>query len=516
MRRFAIFVWVGILLLSAGSLCAAPNRIDELVLAKQAETGFPPSERCSDEVFLRRAYLDVIGTLPTVAEVREFLEAAGNDKRARLIDELLERDEFAVYLALKWCDRLRVKSEFPSNLWPNAVQAYHHWIVCAFRNNMPYDQFARELLTTSGSNFRDAPVNFYRPFQERTPRNILKDVALVFMGVRLENAGFSEEDLRGMEAFFAKIAYKNTAEWKEEIVYFDPALTFTNVQTGALILPALPGENPVELSAFDDPRIAFADWLTAPDNPWFSKAIVNRIWFQLLGRGLIHEVDDIRPDNPAWSPELLAWLEKELVGSGYDLKHIYRLILNSDTYQRSSIPTPENAADDAGFSHYRVRRMDAEVLIDAVCQITGTFEGYSSAIPEPFTFIPKTQRSIMLADGSISSSFLEMFGRPGRDTSYESERNNEVSVFQSMHMLNSSHFQDKIMKSPLLKQLLRRERNDAARVNELYLHILSRYPTKEEKRALSDYVRTSGLSSDDVAYDLAWCLINGKEFILRH
>ncbi|MBI9020931.1 MAG: DUF1553 domain-containing protein, partial [Verrucomicrobia bacterium] len=154
--------------------------------------------------------------------------------------------------------------------------------------------------------------------------------------------------------------------------------------------------------------------------------------------------------------------------------------------------------------------------IDAVCQITGTFEGYSSAIPEPFTFIPKTQRSIMLADGSISSSFLEMFGRPGRDTSYESERNNEVSVFQSMHMLNSSHFQDKIMKSPLLKQLLRRERNDAARVNELYLHILSRYPTKEEKRALSDYVRTSGLSSDDVAYDLAWCLINGKEFILRH
>jgi len=494
----------------------AESRIDELVLARQLETGFPPSVRCSDEVFLRRAYIDVIGTLPTVGEAREFFKTSGRIKRERLIDELLERDEFAVYLGLKWCDLLRVKAEFPSNLWPNAVQAYHRWVVDAFRSNMPYDQFARALLITSGSNFRDPPVNFYRPFQKRTPKNITETVALVFMGLRLENAGWSEEKLLGMEAFFAKVAYKKTAEWKEEIIYFDPTMKLIHPERGEPVVPVPPGGEPLKLSELDDPRLAFADWLIAPDNPWFAKAIVNRIWYQLMGRGIVHEVDDIRSGNPPWSPELLAFLEKELVGSGYNLKHIYRIILNSDTYQRSSAPTPENEGDEAGFSHYRVRRMDAEVLMDALCQITGTFEEYSSAIPEPFTFIPKKQRSIMLADGSIKSPFLEMFGRPGRDTSYESERNKEVSVFQALHMLNSSHIQDKIMKSPLLKQLLRSKRSPGQRVDELYLHILSRFPTGEEKEMVTEYLEQSGLNADEVAFDLAWSLINSKEFIVRH
>lgn len=293
-------------------------------------------------------------------------------------------------------------------------------------------------------------------------------------------------------------------------------MTCTNPATGEPVVPAPPGGEPLQLGAFDDPRVAFADWLTAPDNPWFARAIVNRIWHQLLGRGLIHEVDDIRPDNPPWSPDVLAYLEQELVSHNYDLKHLYRIILNSDTYQRSAVPTPGNAADETGFSHYRVRRMDAEVLIDAVCQVTGTGEEYTSAIPEPFTYIPKNQRSIMLADGSIKSPFLEMFGRPGRDTSYVSERNNDVSVFQAMHMLNSSHFQDKIKNSPLLKQLVKNVRDPAGRTVELYLHILSRFPTAEEKDAVDAYLKDSGLSADDVAYDLAWVLINSKEFILRH
>jgi len=492
------------------------SRIDELVFAKQADSGFPPSERCSDEVFLRRAYVDVTGTIPTAFEARSFLEAPDSAKRATLIDYLLERDEFAVYRALKWCDLLRVKSEFPSNLWPNAVQAYHRWVVDAFRRNMPYDQFARALLTTSGSNFRDAPVNFYRPFQQRTPRNILETVALIFMGVRLENSGWTEDQQLGMDAFFAKVAYKKTSEWKEEIVYFDPTLEFLDPETKQPILPTPLGEEPLQLGAFDDPRIAFADWLTAPDNPWFAKAIVNRIWYHLLGRGIVHEVDDMHSGNPAWSPELLSYLETELIQSGYDLKHIYRLILNSATYQLSAVPTDENCGDESGFSHYRLRRMDAEVLIDAVCQVTGTSEEYSSAIPEPFTFIPTNQRSIMLADGSIKSSFLEMFGRPGRNTSYESERNNDVSVYQSMHMLNSSHFQDKIMESPVLKKILSENRGYSQRMEEIYLHILSRFPTDQEKKTMSTYLRESGLRVSDIPYDLAWCLINSKEFILRH
>ncbi len=514
--KVLVFGLVALALTCAGAKTYPQNVVDGHASAQIQKDGFQPSELCSDEVFVRRVYLDVIGTLPTVGEARAFLERPGRSKRTRLIDELIARDEFALYLGLKWCDLLRVKAEFPSNLWPNAVQAYHRWVVDAFRNNMPYDQFARALLTTSGSNFRDPPVNFYRPFQKRTPRNLFETAALIFMGMRLEKAEFSEEELLGMDAFFAKVAYKKTAEWKEEIVYFDPTLKFLHPVTQEPVSPTPLNGKPVKLGDLDDPRIAFADWLTAPDNPWFSKVIVNRIWHQLLGRGIIHEVDDIRPDNPPWSPELLAFLEKELIVSGYDLKHIYRIILNSDTYQRSSVPTPENAADEAGFSHYRMRRMDAEVLIDALCQITGTFEEYSSAIPEPFTYIPKKQRSIALADGSIKSPFLEMFGRPGRDTSYESDRNSDVSVFQSLHMLNSSHIQDKIMNSPLLKELLRTERNSARRLEELYLHILSRFPTDEEKKTISEYQKTSGLNADQVAYDLAWSLINSKEFMLRH
>jgi hypothetical protein len=517
MKRLAtVVLFFGISALSFAAETVVPqNRIDQIVFSRQAEAGFPPSELCSDAVFIRRLYLDVIGTLPTAKEVREFLASKIPDKRRLLIDYVLERNEFADYWALKWCDLLRVKSEFPSNLWPNAVQAYHYWILSALRQNMPYDQFVRALLTTSGSNFRDPPVNFYRPFQDRTPRNILDTTALVFMGVRLANSGWSEEQMLGMDAFFAKVSYKKTDEWKEEIVYSDSDKQMLHPVTKTPVVPVLPGGKAVKLDTNDDPRVAFADWLTAPDNPWFSKAIVNRIWFWLMGRGIVHEADDIRPDNPPWSPELLAYLEKELVEGKYDLKHIYRLILNSATYQLSSIPTPGNSADQAGFSHYRVRRLDAEVLIDAICQITGTGEEYSSAIPEPFTFIPSGQRTILLADGSIKSPFLEMFGRPGRDSSLESDRNNGVSVFQTLHILNSSHIQKKIMKGPGLRKLLATSPSPAERVNLLYLTILSRTPTPAEQKIALDYIASSG-QVDDGSYDLAWALINTSEFSLKH
>ncbi len=515
-RLRRVFLLFAVFVLSCGAeQIPATNRIDTLVLARQAETGFPPSEPCSDAVFVRRAYIDVIGTLPTADEVRRFLSNRSPTKRAKLIDELLERPEFADYWSLKWCDLLRVKSEFPSNLWPNAVQAYQYWVRDTLRHNMPYDQFVRALLTASGSNFRDAPVNFYRPFQERTPRKIFDTVALVFMGVRLDNSGWSDEQMLGMDAFFAKVAYKKTAEWKEEIVYSDPEKQLLHPVTKAPVLPTPPGKSPLTLEKSADPRVAFADWLTAPDNPWFSKAIVNRIWFWLMGRGIIHEADDIRPDNPPWSPALLAYLQTELVENKYDLKHIYRLILNSDTYQLSSLPTPENAGDEAGFSHYRVRRLDAEVLIDAICRITGTGEEYSSAIPEPFTFIPSSQRTIVLADGSIKSSFLEMFGRPGRDNSLESDRNNNVSVFQTLHMLNSSHIQKKIMDGPRLRKLMTDSPGSTERINQLYLEILSRLPTPQEQKIASDYI-AAARSGTAGFYDLAWALLNTNEFILRH
>ncbi|MCX6998529.1 MAG: DUF1549 and DUF1553 domain-containing protein [Kiritimatiellaeota bacterium] len=429
------------------------NRIDELVLARLKEQGVPPSELCDDAVFVRRVFLDALGTLPTPAEVRGFLADHSPDKRARLIDRLLARSEFAEYWGLKWGDLLRVKAEFPSNLWPNAVQAYDRWIRDSLRSNKPYDRFARELLTATGSNFRDPPSNFYRAFQERTPRQIAENVALVFMGLRLADSGLTEDQLLGFSAFFAKVGYKNTDEWKEEIVFFKPDGQVLNPITKQPVAPTPLGGPPLLLPLERDPRVAFADWLTAPGNSWFARSMANRIWFWLLGRGIVHEPDDMRTSNPPWSPALLTYLAQELADHHYDLQHIYRLILNSRTYQLSSRPNRWNAADAQGFSHYRLRRLDAEPLLDAINQITGTGEKYSSMIPEPFTFLPNDQRAIALADGSIELPFLELFGRPPRNTSFESERNAAPSVFQAQHLLNASHIQKKIEQSPVLRQL---------------------------------------------------------------
>jgi hypothetical protein len=486
----------------------ANNRIDTLVLKTFRSKGIEPANLCSDAVFIRRVYLDVIGTLPEPQDVREFLKDRNPRKRAELIHELLKRDEFADYWSLKWCDLLRVKAEFPINLWPNAVQAYHHWILDAIRHDMPYDQFARELLTSSGSNFRVPQLNFYRAIQGREPSAIAGAVALTFMGVRLEN--WPKERRSGMEAFFSRVAYKQTAEWKEEIVYLDPAQTKP-------LEAVFPDGAGVQIPPERDPREVFADWLIAPDNPWFARNIVNRIWAWLLGRGIINEPDDIRPDNPAVHPELLAYLENELVKTDYDLKHIFSLILNSSTYQQSSILRSENPEAEALFACYPVRRLQAEVLIDALCWISGTKESYSSPIPEPFTFIPEENRSIDLADGSITSQFLEMFGRPPRDTGLESERNNQPTDEQRLHLLNSSHIQDKIERSTRLNGLIRTAKgNRRTLANLIYLNILSRYPTQNELETVQKYFETKGINIRQATNDLAWALINTKEFLYRH
>jgi Protein of unknown function (DUF1553)/Protein of unknown function (DUF1549) len=392
---------------------APQGKIDQLVFDRLKRLDIQPAYPCSDAVFLRRVYLDVIGTLPTAQEAGAFLQDQTPNRRGALIDRLLERDEFADYWAMKWSDLLRVKAEFPINLWPNAAQAYFHWIRAAIRENKPYDQFVRELLTASGSNFRNAPVNFYRAMQSKDPSGIAQTVALTFMGTRAEN--WPKPRLAGMAGFFTQVAYKETGEWKEEIVFYKPA--------SASAAAIFPDGTPAKLVAGRDPREAFADWLITPNNPWFTRNIANRVWSWLLGRGIIHEADDIRDDNPPANPELLAYLEQELSGSKYDLKHLYRLILNSQTYQLSSIPRSESPAAAANFAQYPIRRLDAEVLADAICDTTGTTESYTSAIPEPFTFIPEGQRSISLPDGSISSAFLELFGRPPRDSGLEAERN---------------------------------------------------------------------------------------------
>jgi len=587
--------------------------IDKIVLARLKQLGIRPARLCSDEVFVRRAYLDVIGTLPTAEEARQFLDDPDPRKREALIDRLLKREEFADYWGMKWCDLLRVKAEFPINLWPNAAQAYSRWIRTALRDNMPYDQFARELLTANGSNFRVPQVNFYRAVQSKDPTTIAQSVALTFMGVRAEK--WPKDRLDGMAVFFSRISYKPTGEWKEEIVAFDPekllapapapALPGAVSAAGAAAVPTTPaptspsapstspqGSSPgasslspsslptrsgtgspagksasdspvpatareligvfpdgtsVRIPADQDPRVVFANWLIHPKNPWFARKLVNRIWAWVMGRGIIHEPDDIRPDNPPSNPELLAYLEKELVNSGYDMKHIYRLILTSKAYQLSCIPRSDKQEAAAQFAFYPVRRLEAEVLIDALNQITGTSEQYTSMIPEPFTYIPLGYRATALPDGSITSPFLEQFGRPPRDSGLEAERSNRITADQRLHLLNSSHIQRKLQQSPKLQAIfqsagatargkslpasgrkiaggrkpgaLRGETADARApgeiLTELYLTILSRRPTVAEMLTVGQYIQSAS-SQREAALDVAWALINSSEFLYRH
>lgn len=487
---------------------APAGRIDELNFARLARLGLKPAPLCSDAVFVRRAYLDVIGTLPTAIEARDFLRDRSPAKRAALIDRLLGRPEFADYWAMKWSDLLRVKAEFPINLWPNATQAYYRWIHTAVRDNLPYDRFARELLTANGSNFRVGPVNFYRAVQSREPAALARTVALTFLGTRAEK--WPAERLAACAPFFARLAYKGTGEWKEEIVFFDPARPLP----AGLAAPAFPDGTPAVLPPDRDPREVFADWLIRPDNPWFNRAIANRVWSWLLGRGLVHEADDLRPDNPPVDAALLDHLAAELVAARYDLRQLFRLILNSRTYQLSSLTTADPVAE-ANFAGYAPRRLEAEVLIDAINQITGTTEKYSSATPEPFTFIPEDQRSITLPDGSITSSFLENFGRPARDTGLEAERNNRLTASQRLHLLNSTHIQRKLEQGPKLQALLRQADEPGGAIDALYLTFLSRPPTEDERvEALAYFLEHKDQRA--AGHDVAWALLNSAEFLLRH
>jgi hypothetical protein len=518
------------------------NAIDKTVFATLASLGIKPV-LCSDAVFVRRAYLDVTGTLPTAAEARAFIEDSKTEnKRAALIDRLLNRPEHTDYWAMRWSDILRIKAEFPVNLWPNAAQAYHRWVKASLMQNRPYDRFARELITASGSNFRVPPVNFFRAMQDRSPEGIASAVALTLMGSRIDH--WPEDRRAGMAAFFSQLGYKPTSEWKEEIVFWDPlksagapgstapgqdavakSVAATNAIPQGLEKP-LPPPRPLEAVFPDgtrtrvppgrDPRDAFADWLIRPGNPWFAKAAVNRTWAWIMGRGIIHEPDDIRDDNPPGNPELLALLEKELVASTYDLKHVARLILTSTTYQLSSVTRSDAAKARANFASYPLRRLEAEVLIDAVNRITGTTDLLTSAVPEPFTYIPKTMPAVGVADGSITSSFLTLFGRSARGTGMQSERVSELASAQWLHILNSGHVQDKLQRGPKLAALLASAKKQEETVEKLYLTILSRFPTQEEMKAAVQYAQSGVVKGRDVGIDLAWSLINSQEFLLRH
>ncbi len=536
---------------------AKANRIDELQLQNLRMKGISPAKICSDGVFIRRASLDLCGTLPGYDDVKKFLSDESPGKRAELIERLLDSEEFAHYWALRWGDILRIKSEFPVNLWPNAVHAYSFWLWDSIRRNKPYDQFARELICSSGSNFRDAPVNFYRSTQDRTPDGLAKIAVLAFLCSRLET--WNSFERKEIGKLFSKVSYKKTDEWKEEIVMVAP-------EPFEAFKANMPDGSVVEVPGDGDPREAFAGWLLGPGRKWFAQAAVNRAWFWLFGRGIVHEPDDFRLErktgilgsvtlgmlgplengnlgNPPVNPLLLDYLADEFINSGYDFKALLRLIANSSTYQQSCEPAGELALAEKYFAVYKIRRLDAEIIADIIARFSGTKPKYVSVIPEPFTFVPGEYPTIALNDGSISSSLLETFGRSARDSGLLLERNNSPSYSQRLYMLNSSDIHKGVCGSVLARDVVRQFKSKPGEiVRNIYVLFLSRYPTMDEMRTVSENFRSAmsaldALSKEDGKKNgngnekrkaetmkkageslrqLIWALVNTEEFIYKH
>ena len=484
------------------------TELDRHVAADHRRLGVHLARPCTDAVFFRRVHLDLVGAIPDPGEAAAFLADRDPDKRARLIDRLLRDDRSAGWFALRWCDVLRVKSEFPINLWPNAVQAYHRWVRDALARNVPYDVFARELLTSSGSNFRVPAVNFLRAVQSREPEALGAAAALTFMGQRTEL--WPAERRSDLAAFFSRVATKRTKEWKEEVVHLDPG-AWEPLST------RLPDGREVTVPAWEDPRRAFADWLITPDNPWFARCAVNRLWAWLFGRGIVDPPDDLRETNPPILPRTLDHLAAELVASGWDTRHVLRIIVSSRTYQQSPLPAGDVERHERAFACYPVRRIEAEVLMDALSWLAGEGEGYSSPVPEPYTFVPEENRTVELADGSITSPFLELFGRPSRDTGLFAERSAEPSDDQRLFLLNSSDVLGRLERSPHLREVLRAVGTDVPRIVEgVYLTLLARPPTDGEAAAARAHFVAGGRPLREAVMDLAWALLNSKEFLYRH
>ena len=450
------------------------------------------SNQCRDDLFLRRAYLTVTGALPTPEECVKFIDDSAPNKREALIDELLESELGIRYMQMHWGDILRIKSEFPSNLWPNGVQAYNRWVYEQLMNNVPYDKFVRGLLLSEGSNFRAPAANFYRGFQKRTPENIYANINLLFLGNRncTDNGHLC----------FSQIKYKSTKEWKEEIIYLD-------IHKGAPHQQVILSDNTrLKLSTNTDWRETYVDWLTSPKNRRFAEVMVNRMWYWVFGKGIVQEPDDWREDNKPSNPELLNRLTDNFIKNKFNIRALMKEILLSQEFNAKTAPE----------GSYVPQRLPAEVIIDAIASTTGIWDTYTSRVPEPFTVYPPKTRATHLGDATVSSSELELFGKVSRDVSLESQRNNAITSRQLLYLMNSSVLEQNIRKSPVLKKICEQSYEISHIANSLSLLILSRRATAEEIEMYKAHMRDNRLSTSEFSYDLMWMLLNSNEFLYNH
>ena len=498
--------------------------IDEIVVDKLRRLNIPPSGTCTDSEFLRRACLDTLGVLPTIDEAKEFLADASVDKRARLIDRLLGRPEYVDYWSYKWSDLLLVSTK---KLKGPAVWAFSSWVRQAVEKNKPWDQFAREIVTASGSTIDNGAANYFVLHKDAKLLN--EATTLTFLGLSIGCAQCHDhplerwtlDDYYGMANLFSRVRSKDGTIDGESIVF--------PVSTGDIKHPtriAPPLARPLDGVALEpsdthDRREHLAQWLTAPANPYFAKALANRVWANYLGRGLVEMVDDLRATNPSSNEVLLAALADDFIKHKYDVKQLIRTIMNSAAYQRSPQATPENGADDRFYSHYLVKRMSAEVMLDALSQVTGA--------PSEFPDYPKGLRALQLPDSNIVSYFLNAFGRPVREFTCECERNAEPSITQTLHLANGKTLNDKLkLPENVIKRWLDEKISDVDVIDRIYLSTLSRYPSATEKERLvaalaeaesvaagADAAAQSAARRDALE-DILWAVLTSKEFLFVH
>lgn len=490
----------------------AKNYIDELMLRKWKKLGIAPSYRSEDAVFIRRAYLDAIGTIPTPEEVTAFLDDRAPDKRERLIDRILERPEYAEYWSCLWGDLLRNKREGEEQ--KRGTFAFAAWIRNCFAENMPYDQFVREILTAQGEVGDNPPVNWYR--HVRNQIHLVNDTSQLFLGTRVSCANchhhpyekLSQDDYWAFAAFFQRVGKKQGDVPADQAVFVQKSGETTQPRSGKKMKPKGLNGPEYDYVAGEDPRKLLVDWLTTAENPYFSKAIANRMFASLMGVGLVNAVDDMRVTNPPSNPELLDALAKDLSSHHFDLKALVRSIMKSETYGLSSEPTNYNATDRQNFARYHTKRLSAEVLLDAVSSVTGS--------KEKFPGLPLGTRAIELPDQAVGSYFLTAFGRSGRETACECERSYAPNLAQILHLMNSPEIQGKIAGDKgTVAQLIAAKKSNEEVVEALYLRGFSRKPTASESKDASAMIAAAPNRKAAIE-DFVWLVLNSKEFLFNH
>ena len=500
---------------------AAAGAIDELVLRKLRELHIAPAPLCTDSEFIRRAYLDAAGMLPTRAEVEAFLADAAPDKRAALVDRLLERDEFVDYWAYKWSDVLLVSSRA---LGKNNVRDFYGWIRAAVKSNMPWDKFVYALTTAVGRTDDNGAANYY--LIHRSPIDLAENYTQAFLGLTLTCARchnhpmekWTQIDYYGFTNLFARVSVKEDASMAGK---FDTATVFStpdgdvlHPRLGVPMAPRPLDGTPMAAHSAEDRREYLARWATSPANTLFSRAVVNRVWANFFGRGLVHPVDDLRFTNPASNEPLFEAVTGQFVREGFDVKALIRHIMTSTAYQRAAATTGENAKDDRFYSHYLIRRLPAEVILDAFSQVSG--------VPQPFTGFPKGTRALQLPDTRVDSYFLSVFGRPERVITSAAERMQDPTLPQALHAINGETLNGKLKADEgIVARLVRDGKSDGEAIDELYLSALSRPPSRAEREGLLTRLGSSAAGATDAdrrarLEDLAWAILTSREFLFNH